>query len=215
MPAAVPLRIRNNQNRTNPVKTLTTALLAFGLFSLSATEARAFTIYTYTGNKYTAVVDPYTTDMFITGTLALLNPLAPQALGPVSPLAFSFSDGGSAWNSAFPLLDVNIELAIDGSGAITDWIIQFARQDLPDRAMWSQKEASGVFDLAADETGGAAQNFDLPGTWTRSEVASLPDASHTLGLFAVGLLALAGAARWFNRGNWLESQGGAVVRRLR
>ena len=67
--------------------------LAVGFLTAASVQAIPIT-YTYTGNPFTTASGTYTTSDFVSGMLTLAGPLAANMpLTPVTPIAFSFSDG--------------------------------------------------------------------------------------------------------------------------
>ena len=76
---------------------------AFAVLCLSASSllAHANVMYTYTGNNYNNIVldetppagATFNTSQRVTGSLTFSSLLADMALGDVSPVAFSFSNG--------------------------------------------------------------------------------------------------------------------------
>ena len=62
------------------------------------------TTYQYTGNPFTFVTGPYTTSDFVTGMVTLAGPLPPNMPSPVTPTAFTFSDGVQTITNLTPRL---------------------------------------------------------------------------------------------------------------
>jgi hypothetical protein len=102
------------------------------LFCLVLEQARATTVYTYTGNFFNQFVNStppdgmYDSSMRVTGSFEVANPLAPNLSFEnikANVLHFSFSDGRNQLtdlNSPFPLFD---QFFTDGLGNITAWNI--------------------------------------------------------------------------------------------
>jgi hypothetical protein len=185
-------------------------------FCASVEPARAVTVYTYTGNDFSGIINDnfppdgsYTSSMSVFGSFTLLNPLAPNlALTniAVDVQNFSFFDGRNTItnlnaNATTPIF----AFSTDALGNIIQWTVQLVHfTDLPfdagDQA-WairSLNNSSDVLDfgqIAECLVGtGACSSSRVdnaiirasPGTWSVSEVP-LPGA---LPLFATGLGAL-------------------------
>jgi hypothetical protein len=184
------------------MKTLKNALLALGLFSLTAAGARATTIYTYTGNPFTKVTGAYTTSMFVSGSFTVDSPLAAnQAFSPVSPTAFSFSDGLQTLDQSNGQFvgPLHFQVGTDASGGIASWFVSL--YNLAGTSVIDTAAAFEVTDsvVKAAEVGGlssGAFNVSAPGQWTVQTVG-VPDAGSSVALLALSLAALVGAARWF------------------
>ena len=91
----------------------------------------ANTIYTYTGNPFTTIIDnastsgTYTTSMNVSVALEFTAPLvANQPLGPVTPVHWSFSDGRRVLNDVNSNISSHNAVQTDGSGKIQTWDLQ-------------------------------------------------------------------------------------------
>jgi hypothetical protein len=82
----------------------------------------ADTVYTYTGQDYLWNRTPgsFTLSESVSGSFTVSTPLAPDlAYGPITPLAFSFSDGADAFDNTTPSYTLeDIYLSTDSTGAI-------------------------------------------------------------------------------------------------
>jgi hypothetical protein len=104
--------------------------LVMGLCLLAA-SARADTVYTYTGNPFTAFsgVDVCPPVCNISGSFTLASPLATNLpFGTITPTAFSFTDGSITLTGGVS----RFEVATDSSGDISFWEIALGGQVGPD-----------------------------------------------------------------------------------
>jgi hypothetical protein len=156
-------------------------LVASGLTALGAAHSTADITYIYTGNPFTTVVSPYTTNDFLSGSFDLATPLG-NNFPPTSitPLSFSFSDGVRTYLSTDPLLIGSRfdNIQTDASGIPSFWTIEFSFQTrfpIIDR-LTTQSRPSPQLGEALDSVGFTigptppstvlASNFNSPGTWS-------------------------------------------------
>jgi len=157
--------------------------------------ATADVIYQYTGNPFTTVSAPYTTNDFVSVSLTLAEPLSPGFDGSPPILKLVMSDGvqtlTSSSNTGDCPLTMCLRLLADGVGGIIGWSIYLATQS--ENASSSISTASGLpVILFADKASfytlgvasGGGSNSDSPGTWTMTVV---PEPSTAM-LSALGLL---------------------------
>jgi hypothetical protein len=175
------------------------SIIALACLFLSATGARADTVYTYTGNDFTLVQGPYTTLDSVTGTIVLSAPL-PANLSSFTDetallISYSFSDGVQTLTNLNSHAD-HFDFQTSPSGAITLWNISFITVP-PTNEIESAKVSLGVaHDLGAAGLGAAGQNDGVPGGWTVPEPATL--SMMFSGLLGLGMLV--GVKRyWGNR----------------
>jgi hypothetical protein len=167
-------------------------------FAYPASVQAVPTTYVYTGNPFTSALCDYTTSDFVTAMVTLAAPLADNmALGSVTPLAFTLSDGVQTFtiNTATTLSTFRFQT--DASGVITGWDIEVFTD--ANRGILT---VSGVAGLVTTDGGGGtdvnnrARNRNAPGEWT---VASVPDAGSSIALLSLSITALGVAARRFKR----------------
>lgn len=167
-------------------------LVALTVAFFSTASAKANVIYTYTGNDFTSVNAPYTTNDKITGTLVFLWGLAPN-LDDVTdeiPLSFSFSDGQQTLDSENAVIVGSISISTNALGNITQWYIELWG-DVPGNMsaeLITENLGGNMFDTStpdidADPFG---SNQDKAGSWTMT----VPEPS-TVYLLGAGLLGLA------------------------
>jgi hypothetical protein len=169
------------------------ALLAAVLLPL---PLLAETTYTYTGNPFAYVISPYTTSDYLSITLNLSDPLGESFGGYVTPDSWSITDGVYSDSSVDAKSLVEFGFVTDGSGAITEWLVEdesfssgteFFTVNFPatdtDTATIADRSLTG-------DIGG--ENVNDPGFWT--EMSSTPE-PESLVLFGSGLIALAAVAR--------------------
>lgn len=162
-----------------------------------ARVAYADVIYQYTGNPFTTVSSPYTTNNFISLTMDLPSAVPPSSSDFVlNSLTYTFSDGVQTLtqsNSMFGGL-----VSTDQNGAITSWDVAATAaldaQNTVSNAIATENDANGVQDggainLNIPQDSNMGANAGNPGTWTL-----VPEPS-TLTLFAVGLSALGAVTR--------------------
>ena len=85
--------------------------------------------YTYTGNKFTVAVAPYTTSNFVSGSFTVAAPLGANLVNQVvQPLRFSFSDGyQTITDQTGDLTEQLFYVYTDASGNITNWFVFLVR----------------------------------------------------------------------------------------
>ena len=129
------------------------ALLALVAGFLTAASVQADTTYTYTGNPFTIVIAPYTTSNFVTAMVTLASPLGRNfPLQPVTPLAFSLSDGLQTITN-LTATDFGFEFATDSTGFIIERGCISGAGNRPNAAgarhwgvrlgVWSQHDVTG------------------------------------------------------------------------
>jgi len=169
-------------------------------------SAKANTIYSYTGNTFTEIVDPigspgrYTTSMKVTGTIEMASPLGANydnlSALEISALvlSFSFTDGQQTFDQSFiNLLTSFIGLKTDQDGIITEWDIYLQSPiffnavqmihttSSPTEGYIDEARMMPILTLNADY----ARVINNPGVW-----AVVPEPS-TLSLLMTGFLGLA------------------------
>jgi hypothetical protein len=202
------------------MKTRLSGAVCACLLCIIEPHAVASVVYSYTGNPYTHIYSgSYTDAMFITATLMLAQPLAPNIGDPwdpqlITPTAFSFSDGINTITDGDDGVVGGIRLTTDNAGNITSWAIGATmnyynatvgaqildiyssrtpvtddNQDLVTAGTCEAVYVSGLC-KTINEHGSALTNIN-PGSWTVSTVPTPP----ALYLFGSGLIGLIGIAR--------------------
>jgi hypothetical protein len=133
-PAPCVVGLQEKPMRPMPLAVLTALVLTLAL----GPAANAATIYTYTGNTYTSILDTgppgvYTTSMSITGSFTTAAPLAANlssANVTAQVTAWSFFDGRLSYTEAGPyhVPALLFQVSTDGGGLITGWRVQIQEQ---------------------------------------------------------------------------------------
>jgi hypothetical protein len=101
-------------------------IIGIAMVAFCAASADASVTYDYTGNDFTQVTSPYTISDNITGSFTLANPLGSNLTfpTPVTPLAFTFSDGVQTISQATTGVTASFDFSTDGAGGIASWQIE-------------------------------------------------------------------------------------------
>ena len=177
-------------------------------------QAKASTVYTYTGKNYfsagiIASVPPdgdYDSNMSVIGSFTLANPIPANSVSTVADvLNFSFFDGRNAitnLNAVNPIVSART----DSNGNIESWAIRLSTDTnlttigqqffsiqtinfgslIEDFGKVNECVSAGCAFFATDQ---GSNNF-FPGTWSVSADASVVPLPASLPLFATGLGAL-------------------------
>ena len=185
-------------------KSLISLLIVIGFMTGIVHTAGAVAIYTYTGNPFTVVTGPYTTDNFITATLTLDNPLAVN-LSSVDVTGFAgfsltMSDGQQMLTDATSgLTIISATVSTDTNGNIVaDWAVRLDASPMdPSIATINlTPPIDNIFDRG--ELDGDIGQVEMdPGTWSCSGMCldstdPIPEPSSVF-LFSSGL---AGIVWW-------------------
>jgi hypothetical protein len=172
---------------------------------VAAPSARADTVYTYTGDNFTAFDQPGLLPpgvVALSGSMTLATSLGSNFIGNATPTAFSFTDGATTLTQLnAPLANDLFYFTTDSSGAITSWDVQlctsgpvcpmpFIYFETVNTPVWGADDA--VLYLNANGTSGDAYNSSSPGVWVAPTTTPEPSALLLLGS---GLIALVGAKR--------------------
>src|SRR5215471_5063071 len=152
------------------------------------------TTYQYTGNPFTEVVGAYTTSDFVSGTVTLADPLAPNtALTSVSPTAFTFSDGVQTFTNLSPSVDFSFTFATGPTGAIILWNVHVGTS--PSTTLLTVQDGNNEpLDAVRISFNDRGANFSAPGQWTMLSTGTVADTGSTLSLMTLTLMALGVAA---------------------
>ena len=182
------------------LRLLKVAALVFAM--LGAGNAAATALYEYFGNIFVDVEAPYTMSHFLHAQILLASELpANQELGPVTPLAFLFSDGIHRVEDSTPgLASSQFEFRVV-DGMIANWISAVVVLDASGEflAMSSVGGTTARFDMQDVATFGSSgsaargSNTSMPGAWGLLPTPVAEPAS--IALYSVGLLGLAWAGR--------------------
>jgi MYXO-CTERM domain-containing protein len=167
----------------------TGAAFALG-FACLGSPAHADVILTYTGNDFTQFTAPYTGTDKVTASITLANPLGDNLnLAPVTPLAFSLSDGVQTLTNDTPSLDTSFEFSTNAMGVIDGWFVRLIDTSGGPPNIFTATESGAVMDFAAAISFTATgSNGNDPGTWTSTSVAvPAPPLSNLAGLGVLGL----------------------------
>jgi len=182
----------------------------------TAFKANASAIYTYTGNNFTSITAPYTTDMNITlqfETAALLTSTGTMTNVSAEILSYSVFDGINTLTEADSEIDVLVNIDTT-TGQPTEWAIfatnEFGKSvgDIVNRMNTIYYDFSGGSDGALEAecifmpvvggecmgliNGGSADVYNPPGSSGTWSVVPIPAA---VWLFGSGLIGLIGVAR--------------------
>jgi hypothetical protein len=181
----------------------TGAALALALALQSSPAAHANVILTYTGNNFTSFISPYTGTDKVTASITLAAPLGDNlSLGPVTPIAFSLSDGVQTITNQTPgLIDQTFSFATDAMGNISDWFVDVdfssptGTGDIVTGGPTRPLDTAGITNASGNAD---ASNSGMPGTWPGT-TSAVPEPS-TVTVLGAGLLGL-GLLRWRRRQN--------------
>lgn len=174
--------------------TLLRYFLGVAIAATALPLAASSVTYTYTGNDFVTVLSPYTTSDFVSGNFTLASALGDNlALGAITPLTYSFSDGVQTFSSASPPPEVTFEVGTDGSGNIDSWVIQLNSGPPSDDIV---STSSGVSDFGELGFSALGENLGNPGTWvmTGGGTSPVPEPGN-VALIAMGLAAIGIGAR--------------------
>lgn len=158
-------------------KVLLTACWGTLLFLGPVATTSAAATYVYTGNNFTTIADwpsvagTYTPSMFISGSMTLGSPLAPNLVNQgLAPLSFSFSDGRNSLSHTSNLGSQSFSVSTNSLGEIINWSLHLQTPLAMDpiRTILSSKNATLVVDQGAiSPLAGSADSAEVshPGTW--------------------------------------------------
>ncbi len=171
-------------------KLISAALLCFMLTVCIAAPAKADSTYTYTGNPFTGFYGGASCppSCSLSGSFTVSSPLAPGLVfGTVTPVSFSFTDGGFTITSSD--YSGNIFVDTNSLGQIDGWQIDIVSGP-------SSSHYQIVSTLSGDQgsyyttsTSSQAYNSEDPGTWAAS-TTGVPEPP-SLVMLSIGILALA------------------------
>jgi hypothetical protein len=173
---------------------MVSVLLTMGL----ATCARADTVYTYTGNTFTAFAGSYTCppECAITGSFTVPNALAADfPLSNVTPTSYSFTDGNTVLDGANSTV-VTFAVDTNQQGSIDQWVIEFASpctfsQPICQTLSTADTAVNGSLDLSNTANSSTYARLPAdPGTWEATTTAPEPTSSLLLGSGILGLAAM-------------------------
>jgi MYXO-CTERM domain-containing protein len=181
------------------------AVMVLGLALQSQSAANANVILTYTGNGFTTVEPPYTTNDSVTAQITLVSPLGDNlSLAEVNPIAYSLFDGVQTITDAKPDQSPPIfAFSTNANGMITEWDVAVQYQDDPlsNGNISTFAEPSFIGDAGGEclismaglcpGNEASASNMARPGVWTTTTVAvPAPPLSNLAGLGVLGLVFL-------------------------
>src|SRR5262249_2966449 len=142
-----------------------TAVAAFSIVYSTSVQAVP-TTYQYTGNHFTEVTAPYTTDMFVTVMVTLAEALPPNAGVAVTPTAFTFFDGVQTITNFSPNVFADFFFETNPRGEIAFWSVSVADET---GVILTDNHRRSDFDTT-DRAGNAAHtflafNFGMQGVW--------------------------------------------------
>ncbi len=171
---------------------------------LATLPMMATTIYTYTGNPFTAACcGTYTTSHFISGSFTVASPLGNNlSRAIISPITYSFSDGFDTITNATATFSF-FALSTGVNGNIEHWDISLGNffigsisSGTIDTNDGSPQQASRYNDAGYSYGigGGFGINLTDPGSWTSANASPVPEPS-MLVLLGTGVLSMVGVSR--------------------
>lgn len=170
------------------------AVVFIGLVLGLSTSASAVAIYSYTGNPYTTIFGSmYTSSMYVTATMTLSNPIAPnQSKVDLLPelISLTMFDGVQTLDSSNLSLNRIAVASTDSAGKMTDWQVWLFVAGGPiGIATMTPPSGPLVLDQVNHTPEDNASVRDNAGSW-----AVVPEPT-TVTLLALGLVAMAGVRR--------------------
>jgi hypothetical protein len=162
---------------------------------IGAPTARASVIYTYTGNDFTSVSSPYTTDDKITVSLTYDTPLASDTTTGVLPTSFVLMDGVNVLTNLTPLRGfTEVQMTTNQNGNIVQWHVSETQSVSRARISSVRDDTDGTFDEGVANIGGQffeALNENDKGVWSMTTDVPEPStwAMMLLGFAGVGFMA--------------------------
>jgi hypothetical protein len=188
-------------------------LLEYVLFAIALVPtAYADTTYVYTGNPFASFFGADSCSMGVgecslSGSFTVAAPLGDNlALGSITPLSFSFTDGVNKITSADTLtLDI-LDVETNSSGQIDGWYFHFNVNVLGDSTLELTSDTNPPLATEGDLTGvesnvspypfsAIADNFNDLGSWSVAAVTSPVPEPISLTLLGIGLVGVVGLRR--------------------
>jgi PEP-CTERM motif len=158
---------------------------------IGASTAKASVIYTYTGNDFTSVSSPYTTNDKVTASLTYDTALAASTTSGALPTGFVLMDGVDVLTNLTPLRNLIFQVSTDQNGNIVQWHISATSEFSPMRITSENNNQDGTFDEGVTALTAIGLNENDKGVWSMTAAVPEPStwAMMILGFCGVGFMA--------------------------
>jgi hypothetical protein len=159
---------------------------------IGASTAKASVIYTYTGNDFTSVSSPYTTNDKVTASVTYDTALAASTTSGVLPTSFVLMDGVDVLTNLTPLIrNLIFQISTDQNGNIVQWHISATSEFSPMRITSLSNNLDGTSDEGVTALTVIGSNENDKGVWSMAAAVPEPStwAMMILGFCGIGFMA--------------------------